>query len=130
MFYLSVKFSSVGRRKISLTQLLSSDNPDLQRQANHANFYINLNNCVGPSNVPSQVLINIPTFVKLDHDFAQNPFYRASSVLSDISETDQVSDFSVRPSLPSLSSLSSAIPGSAPVRPRRRSGDAPSLESH
>jgi len=102
-----VKFSSVGRRKISLTQLLSSDNPELQRQTSHTNFYINLNNCVGPNNVPTQ-----------------NPFNRANSVLSDISETELLSDFSVQPSLPSLPSLSasSSTPGSAPVRPRRRSG--------
>ena len=115
--YFSVKFTSVGRRKISLTQLLSSDNPELQRQTSQTNFYMNLHN------VPSQVIVNIPTFSKLHQHFAQNPFFRANSVLSDISETDAVSDFSVQPSL----SASSSTPGSAPVRPRRRSGAAPSL---
>ena len=37
---ISVKFSSVGRRKISLSQLLSTDNPELKTA--NTTFYVGL----------------------------------------------------------------------------------------
>ena len=122
LIHLSVKFSSVGRRKISLTQLLSSDNPELQKETNNTNFYIDLNQSIVPTQVCSawHSIQNISPFC-----ISQNAFYRSSSVLSDISETDLLSDFSASPvsSLPpSLPPSSLSTPGSAPVRPRRRSG--------
>ena len=40
IFSISVKFSSVGRRKISLSQLLATDNPELKTA--NTTFYVGL----------------------------------------------------------------------------------------
>jgi len=105
------KFSSVGRRKLSMTQLLTS--VDQSQASSCSSFYVGLSDSASSINNKS------------------DRFSRSGSVLSDIHESGIITDFSPPLSIsssgasyhPSLSpsSMSSSV-ASAPIRPRRRSG--------
>ena len=49
--FTSVKFSSVGRRKISLSQLLSTDNPELKTA--NTTFYVGLQSLSNTPVIPA-----------------------------------------------------------------------------
>ena len=87
-----------------MSQLLSSsDNSQVQSQSHVSNFYVGL-----PSDLSSSQSRIPPTFS------------RSSSVLSDISESEMVSDFSSPPSsLPP--NICNGVVKERPLRPRRRS---------
>jgi len=89
-----VKFSSVGRRKISLSQLLSTDNPELKTA--NTTFYVGL-----------QSLSNTPVIPATDLTVPGSKTYQTpNAILSHAT-----------PSVPTVDKISSA-----PVRPRRKSG--------
>jgi len=117
-----VKFSSVGRRKLSMSQLLSS--ADITNSHNN-HHHLQTNIQVQPPESGSQF------YVGFSEAYKPGQFSRSGSVLSDISESDIITDFSPPVSLSSVSSIPASLASSTPrsssisavpVRPRRRSG--------
>jgi len=95
-----VKFSSVGRRKISLSQLLSTDNPELKNP--NTTFYIGLKTPVGTPVIPSP-LPDVTSTGSPSNQILNTGAVNAASPL--VPTSDKKSDTP-----------------SAPLRPRRKSG--------